>query len=350
MFHALAAEARTARARYPFRIARIRQKTLPDQIVQQGFDLLAAFRVRTQLLHQFGPGMLTAGQEPHGAALERYRRGHSNDLAATWGSDCGALFGSRVDADRGTDLVLDLARQLGTLLEKNAGVVFTLTDFLALVRIPGTGLIDDFIVYAEFQNLPFARDAFAGKDVEIRVLERWRSLVLRPRPPRLGANHFLTCVDRAGAANIQAHGGVELKRIPPGRGFRIAEHYPDLHADLVDENDQGVRTLDVAGELAQRLRHESRLQAHLRLAHFTFDFGFRHECRDRVDHNHVDGTGTHQHVGDFQRLLAIIRLGNEQVGNVDTELFRVLRIERVLRVDKCRHAAQLLHFSDHLQR
>ena len=111
-----------------------------------------------------------------------------------------------------------------------------------------------------------------------------------------------------------------------------------------------LRLRDDAGELAQRLRHEPRLQAHLRFAHLAFDFGPRHERRDRVDDDHVDAAGADEHLDDLERLLAVVGLRDEEVVEVDAELLRVLRVERVLGVDERRHAAELLRLRDDLQR
>ena len=126
----------------------------------------------------------------------------------------------------------------------------------------------------------------------------------------------------------------------------IAEHDADFHADLVDENHDGVRPLDVAGQLAQRLRHEARLQAHVLIAHFALDFRLRRERRDRIDHDHIDRAGAHQHVGDLQRLLAGIRLRDQQVVDLDAELLRIHRIERMLGIDERRRAAVALRRGD----
>ena len=43
-----------------------------------------------------------------------------------------------------------------------------------------------------------------------------------------------------------------------------------------------------AGELAQRLRHQPRLHAHVAVAHLAIQFGFGHQRRHRVHHQHVD--------------------------------------------------------------
>ena len=108
--------------------------------------------------------------------------------------------------------------------------------------------------------------------------------------------------------------------------------------------------LMLAVSFAQRLRHQPRLQAHLRFAHLAFDFRLRRQRRNRIDHHDVHRTGTHQHVGDLQRLLAVVRLRNQQFGNVAAELLRILRIERVLGVDEGSGAADFLHLGDDRQR
>ena len=111
-----------------------------------------------------------------------------------------------------------------------------------------------------------------------------------------------------------------------------------------------VRALDVAGELAQRLRHEPGLQAHVRVAHLAFDFGLRRERGDRVDDDDVDGARAHEHVGDLERLLAGVGLRDQQIVDVDADLAGVRRVERVLGVDERRGAAELLDLGDDLQR
>ena len=107
---------------------------------------------------------------------------------------------------------------------------------------------------------------------------------------------------------------------------------------------------DRAGELAERLRHEPRLQPHLRFAHLAFDFGFRHQRGHRVDHDDVDAVRADEHFDDLERLLAVVGLRDEQVVDVDAQLLRISRVERVFGIDERRHPAQLLRFRDDLQR
>ncbi len=60
--------------------------------------------------------------------------------------------------------------------------------------------------------------------------------------------------------------------------------------------------------------------------------------------------GADEHLGDLERLLAVVGLGDEQVVGVDAELLRVLGVERVLGVDEGREAPGLLGLGDDLER
>lgn len=71
--------------------------------------------------------------------------------------------------------------------------------------------------------------------------------------------------------------------------------------------------------LAQRLAHESRLEADVAVAHLALDLGARHEGRHGVDDDDVDGARADQHVGDLERLLTGVGLRHEQGVGVDPE-------------------------------
>ena len=58
---------------------------------------------------------------------------------------------------------------------------------------------------------------------------------------------------------------------------------------------------------------------------------------------------TDQHVRDLERLLAGVRLRHEQGIGVDTELLRVVRVERVLGVDEGGDASALLRVGDGME-
>ena len=102
-------------------------------------------------------------------------------------------------------------------------------------------------------------------------------------------------------------------------------------------------------QLPEGLGHEAGLQAHLGVAHLALDLGLGNQGRDRVDDDDVDGAGADEHLGDLEGLLARVGLGDEEVVGVTPSFLRVVRVERVLRVDERREAARLLGFGDDVE-
>src|SRR4051794_21892774 len=229
-------------------------------------------------------------------------------------------------------------------------VFATLPNALAVIRVPGAGFLDDTGLHAEIDQFAAFRDALAVHDVEIDGLERRRHFVLDDLDAGLVADDLVALLDRADAADIEPDRGVEFERVAAGRRLRAAEHDADLHPDLVDEDDHRPRPRDRAGQLAQGLAHQPRMQPHMAVAHLAFEFGARHQRRDRIDDEYVDRPGAHQRVGDFERLLAGIRLRNQQIVDIDPKLFGIERVERVLGVDKGAGAAAFLRLGDDVQR
>src|SRR5665213_1133193 len=206
------------------------------------------------------------------------------------------------------------------LLQESPDIVLALANALALVAVPGAGLVDNALLAAQVDDLALAGDADAVHDFELGLAERRGDLVLDHLHAGHVADHFFAILDRTDAPDVQAYRGIELQRVATGRRFRAAKHHTDLHADLVDENHHGVRALDVTGQLAQGLRHQAGVQTDLHFAHLAFDFSLRRQCRDGVDDHQDHCTGAHQHVGDFQRLLTRIRLRYQQLADIDAEL------------------------------
>ena len=147
---------------------------------------------------------------------------------------------------------------------------------------------------------------------------------------------------RLDAPDVEPDRGVELHRPAARRRLRVAEHDPDLLAQLVGEDERGVRARDGAGQLAQGLAHQPGLDAHEAVAHLAFDLGARHERGDRVDDDAVDAARADERLGDLERLLAGIGLADEELVDVDAAGPGVARIERVLDVDEGDDAAARL--------
>ena len=194
------------------------------------------------------------------------------------------------------------------------------------------------------------RDALAVENIELAGLEGRRNLVFDHLDLGTVAHDHVARLELLAAADIQTDGGIELQRLAAGGGFGVAEHHADLFAQLVDEQADAVALGDEAVELAQRLGHQTRLQADVALAHVTVDFSLGHQRRDRVDDDDIHRAGAHQCVTDFQRLLAGVGLRDIELVDIHAQRLGIDGIQRVLRVDEGRRAAHLLRLRDHVQR
>ena len=181
-------------------------------------------------------------------------------------------------------------------------------------------LRDDVVLDPEVQDAARRRDAAAELDVELGLAERRRDLVLDDLDADAVADGLGALLEGLDPADVEALGGVELQRAATRLGLRRAEHHADLLADLVREEAQRLRAVQVAGELAHRLAHHARLQADRLVAHLALELSARRQRRDRVDRDDVDRAGAHEHVGDLERLLAVVGLGDEQLVDVDADL------------------------------
>src|SRR5215467_2542386 len=180
------------------------------------------------------------------------------------------------------------------LVEVGEDLVASLADLGALVGVPGAGLLDDAELLGGIDELAELVDADAVEDLEVGLAERWRELVLDDLDLALAADCLVAALDRLLAPDIEAHGAVELEGIAAGGGLGVAVDDTDLLAKLVDEDDHRLGPRDLRGELAQRLAHEARLQAHVRIAHLALDLGARGQCGDRIDDDQVDRAGADQ--------------------------------------------------------
>ena len=111
----------------------------------------------------------------------------------------------------------------------------------------------------------------------------------------------------------------------------------------------GAGVVQRTGDLAQRLAHQAGLEADVAVAHLALDLGARHQRGDRVDDDQVEGAGADQHVGDLERLLTGVGLGDQQRVGVDAEGLGVVGVERVLGVDERHDAAGLLGVGHRVQ-
>src|SRR4051795_5264879 len=82
------------------------------------------------------------------------------------------------DAELLLDLLLDLVGEVGVVAQERPRVLLALAELVGLVGVPSTGLANDALLDTEVDEAALAADAVAPHDVELRLLERRRDLVL----------------------------------------------------------------------------------------------------------------------------------------------------------------------------
>src|SRR5918993_1004422 len=102
-----------------------------------------------------------------------------------------------------TDTVFDLERHFRVRTQELARVVFSLTDAVTVVAVPGAGLFDDVQLGSQIDDLTVTRNTFAVKDVEICLLEWRRHLVLDNLDLGFRADHFVALLDRTDPTNVE---------------------------------------------------------------------------------------------------------------------------------------------------
>src|SRR5262249_11787101 len=115
---------------------------------------------------------------------------------------------------------------------------------------PAARFLDDAGFHAHIDQFAFFRNADTVEDVEIDGFEGRGDFVFDYFHPRQIADDFFFILQRADAADVEPHRGVEFQRVAAGGGFGVAEHHTDFLADLVDEDDGAAGTADGGRQLA----------------------------------------------------------------------------------------------------
>ena len=110
---------------------------------------------------------------------------------------------------------------------------------------------------------------------------------------------------------------------------------------------QQVRAFEISEvNFAQRRAHQPRLRADRNVADLSFQFRFRDEGGDGIEHDDVERVRTHERLANAKRFFTGARLRDEQIVQVHAEPPGVLRIERVFDIDERRKSAALLRLGD----
>ena len=228
------------------------------------------------------------------------------------------------------------------LQEEILGVFSPLSQARLAVGVKSASLLDDVLVHANVQQVAHLADALVEHDVELGHAEGSCDLVLDDASAHAAADDLRPLLERLAAAQVDTDGAIELERPAAGGDLGAAVADADLLANLVDENDRGAGTVDGGGELAEGLGHETRLHADVDVAHVALDFGLRDQGGNAVDDDGVNGAAADQLLGDVQRLLGGVGLGDQQVVQVKATAGGVVWIQGVFSVDVGGEAAHAL--------
>ena len=217
-----------------------------------------------------------------------------------------------LDQARGdANLRLDLGGDLRVLVEEGLGVLATLTEPRVSEGVERAGLLQHLVRDPQVHEVGLTTDATVRPmehHVELGHPEGRRHLVLHDLGTRPAADDPVGVLDLLDAAQFDANRRVELQRPPARRDLGVAEHDSHLLAELVDEDQGGARARDHGSEFAQRLRHQTGLQAHVGIAHVAFDLRARHEGGHAIDHDHIESVAAHEGLGNLERLLTGVGL------------------------------------------
>src|SRR5687768_11704924 len=112
------------------------------------------------------------------------------------------------------DLSEDRLHEIRVLLEERGRVLPALAEPLVAVAEVRPGLLDDLPLQPDLEDGALPGDAGAVDDVELRLLERGRDLVLDHLDASTVAVGLGPVLERLDPANVQPYRGVELQRPP----------------------------------------------------------------------------------------------------------------------------------------
>jgi hypothetical protein len=122
------------------------------------------------------------------------------------------------------------------LLEVGEGLVAALADLGAVVGVPGAGLLDEAELLGSVDQLAELVDADAVEDLEVRLAERRRELVLDDLDLALAADRLVAALDRLLAPDVEADRTIELQSVATCGRLRIAIDDSDLLSQSIDED------------------------------------------------------------------------------------------------------------------
>src|SRR5690242_10457925 len=116
-----------------------------------------------------------------------WRRHGGNSSIAAAGRCTRRSRSSRDQAQRLPHLGIEFRQDILVVLQELTGILASLANAFTLVAEPGAGLLENVVVHRQIEQIAFSGNPFAVQDVELRLAERRRYLVLDhldlgPRP------------------------------------------------------------------------------------------------------------------------------------------------------------------------
>src|SRR5439155_2504947 len=134
-----------------------------------------------------------------------------------------------------------------------------------------TRLPHDALLHAHVDKAAYAADPDSVKNIEFCAAEWGCALVLQDLDAGPIADRVGAVLERLDPAHVQPDRGVEVERLAAAGRLRTSEHHTDLFPQLVDEDRGGLGLAQCAGDLAQGLGHEPRLEPDVAVSHLAFD-------------------------------------------------------------------------------
>ena len=147
------------------------------------------------------------------------------------------------EAERLLRLGLERLQDVLVLAQERDGLVAALAELRRAEGEPRARLVDDAGVGREVERGRRRTRCPRRRGCRTRPCgTAARSCSSRPSRACGCRSTSLALLERADAAHVEAHRGVELERVAARRRLGVAEHHADLHADLVGEDHHGDAT------------------------------------------------------------------------------------------------------------
>ena len=138
------------------------------------------------------------------------------------------------------DLCFQLLAQFGIVFQQLFHRITALCQFASIVREPRPTLLNNAVFYTKIYYFSHFRDTFTKHYLKFTFTEGRCDLVLYYFHTHLIANHFVSILYTGYPTDIKTDRGIKLQGIATCRCLRIAKHYTDFLAQLVNKDTSSI--------------------------------------------------------------------------------------------------------------